>query len=57
MFAESIQRNAPNFVVDHKTEVVLTCGSPFRLAFKNFSGKKISMSLLKNKKTLYGCRT
>ena len=40
MFQESIRRNSPNFVIDHEPETLLTCESPFSIAFKKFSGKK-----------------
>ena len=52
MFQESIRRNNPNFVIDHETETLLTCESPFSIAFKKFSGKKTLNEFIKNKLTL-----
>ena len=43
MFPESIRRNSPNFVIDHEPETLLTCESPFSIAFKKFSGKKTEL--------------
>ena len=51
MFQESIRRNNPNFVIDHETETLLTCESPFSIAFKKFSGKKTLNEFIK-KQTL-----
>ena len=47
MFQESIRRNNPNFVIDHETETLLTCESPFSIAFKKFSGKKTLNEFIK----------
>ena len=52
MFQESIRRNNPNFVIDHETETLLTCESPFSIAFKKFYGKKTLNEFIKNKFTL-----
>ena len=52
MFQESIRRNNPNFVINHETETLLTCESPFSIAFKKFSGKKTLNEFIKNKLTL-----
>ena len=52
MFKESITRNNPNFVIDHETETLLTCESPFSIAFKKFYGKKTLNEFIKNKFTL-----
>ena len=40
MFKSSIKKNNQNFVFDHETDQILTCESPFGIAFQTFTGTK-----------------
>ena len=50
MFKSSIERNNQNFVLHHVTEQILTCESPFGIAFQTFAGKKALNEHVKNQK-------
>ena len=48
MFTKSIRQNNPDIILDHESELILTCESAFAKAFKKFSGKKNLNEFVKN---------
>ena len=50
MFKSSIKKNNQNFVFDHETDQILTCESPFGIAFQTFTGTKALNEYIKNQK-------
>ena len=48
MFTKSIRQNNPEIILDHASELILTCESAFIKAFKKFSGKNNLNEFVKN---------
>ena len=50
MFTKGIHQSNPNIILDHESELILTCGSALVKPFKNFSRKKNLNGFVKNHK-------
>ena len=48
MFTKRIRQNNPDFILDHESELILTCETAFAKAFKKFSRKKNLNEFVKN---------
>ena len=48
LYTKSICQNKPDIILDHESELILTCESAFAKAFKKFSGKKNWNEFVKN---------